>query len=152
MNLWEWRGGLRALVVGCACLILLIMDTRGHTRRLAGNFIVPAGWVMKPDFRTGAFWGTLLGMGLITEAPFIVFHLGLIAAVIHPAWGVPILSGVVFALGRVVAALLPPVRMAIMDSLESEGRVIPVANLLSHLTVIAVLGLSVLALFSARVR
>jgi hypothetical protein len=85
--------------LGLAALIALDLLGRG-THGLAGNRTVPVEWTSGDQRRVAILWGVLLGMGLITEAPFIVLHAGLWAAATQPTPWVVVASGLLFAVGR----------------------------------------------------
>lgn len=105
-----------------ALLALLALERRGLIAALAGNFTVPASWVRGADRRAGFLWGAVLGSGVLTQAPYAVFHAAVAAAVLQPSTAVAFACGLAFAAGRFVTSAAAPIRHAILAGMEHRSR------------------------------
>jgi hypothetical protein len=139
-------GLLTPSAVALVLAVLLVLELTGGIRRLAMNRRVPAGWVRDGGARAGLIWGTALGSGLATEAPYGVFHASLALAVLNPASWPVVAVPITFGTGRVIVTAIPGIRRGIIDkaqlTLEIAGRTIPVGMLIarvcSRVTLLAV--------------
>jgi hypothetical protein len=113
----------RELALATVIIVLLWVElTRRPLYRLSGNFQVPAAWVWPPSFRSGLLWGTLLGPGLITQAPRGVFFAALAASVLQPLWWVAGLAGIVFAVSRASLSAVGWVRARVLAMSQAPAR------------------------------
>jgi hypothetical protein len=104
----------RHLTLVAVLLGVLAIELMGRTYRLAGNVRVPASLVARTNVRSGFLWGTALGAGLVTEAPYGVLHASLAMAVLAPHWEAVVLVPLVFAVGRGLVTLPGWVRRRIL--------------------------------------
>lgn len=98
----------RARLWAAGFLALSLAGAQSNARvvgRLSGGFRVPAHWVYPAGPRAGVLWGLILGPGLITEAPYLVFHGSCIAAVLSASPGWCIIAGAVFGITRMLTAV-----------------------------------------------
>jgi hypothetical protein len=130
-------GSGRPLLAVLLLAALLVLEFSDRTRWLAGNRRVPASWVADESWRAGLIWGTALGSGLVTEAPFGVLHAALILAVLSPASWPAIAAPLLFGLSRVVISVTPGVRDRILDRADRfvtiAGREVSVGFLVARL-------------------
>lgn len=134
----RWLGATAPLLLALSLVGVLVLEVTGFISRLAGNWRVPAQWVKDGGAKTGLVWGTALGSGLVTEAPYGVLHAALIVAVITPeTWPVVVVPAL-FAAGRLLVTLHPRTRQAVLDHMDVmvtiAGRPISSSMLLARLS------------------
>jgi len=131
-------GLLSPYAVALALAVLLVLELTGGIRRLAMNRRVPAGWVRDGGARAGLIWGTALGSGLATEAPYGVLHASLALAVLNPASWPVVAVPITFGTGRLMIIAIPGIRRGIVDkaqvTLEIAGRTIPTGMLIARVS------------------
>ena len=75
---------------------------------LSFNFAIPSSWVRGASAaRSGLIWGISLGGGVVTQAPFAVFHVALMAAVLFGDTDELALGVTSFAVGRLIGSATP---------------------------------------------
>ena len=92
---------VRWVAVAAIIVALTAAVTAGKScTRLAGNFTVPAEWVVHGESRTGLLWGLILGLGFVTQSPGCWYFGGMALALLlgHPAQAFVV--GLAFALSR----------------------------------------------------
>lgn len=113
----------RELALAAVIMMLLWVElTRRPLHRLSGDFQVPAAWVSPPSFRSGLLWGTLLGPGLITQAPRGVFFAALAGAILQPLGWVAGLAGIVFGVSRASVSAVGWARARVLAMSRTPAR------------------------------
>ena len=139
----RWLEGAAPVALAVSLVVVFGLEISGLIGRLAGNWRVPAHWVTDEGVRTGLVWGTALGSGLVTEAPYGVLHAALIVAAVSPATWPVIAVPALFALGRLLVTLHPGTRQAVIDRMDVmvnvAGRSLPTSMLVARLSSRAVL-------------
>ncbi len=119
---------------------------------MAANRRVPADWVQDGGSKAGLVWGTALGSGLVTEAPYGVLHAALVLAILSPeSWPVVAVPPM-YGACRLLVTLAPGIRSAILAKtdarIEVAGRDLAVsllfARLSSRITLLVVTGWAVI--------
>jgi hypothetical protein len=112
----------RELALASVIIVLLWAEFTRRPLHLSGDFQVPAPWVSPPSFRTGLLWGTLLGPGLITQAPRGVFFAALAGAILQPLWWVASLVGITFGLSRASVSAVGWARARVLAMSRTPAR------------------------------
>jgi len=116
-------------------------EVTGHGHQRTG-FVVPAAWITGGGPRAACVWGTILGLGFLTQTRTLIL-LYLAGAILVGSWWQGVLAGTLFGFCRAAFPLVDPIRWGILQADSCRrGRSTQLA-LLSRGLSLAALGLAI---------
>ena len=96
-------------------VFFLLLEIQKRTSILpAGNFAVPATWLVSTDKRVGMLWGLVLGLGVITYQAGSLFLLYLLFVLFSDNILIAIFAGIVYGLTRTLSGSIPLIRKKLL--------------------------------------
>lgn len=141
------------LVLGIACLVYSAAEI-GMVRLPvpSSNFVLPREWMRFPGGLGAVTYGSIMGLGFVTRAPYAAYHAVVAAAILAGVSSIGLGVGLAFGVGRlvvvyaavavIVSGLVHPVRLN--DWTRAQA---PLARLISGAS-LAMLAGSITATFA----